>query len=106
MIHWKTLRSTEKKNKSRPVNVQYWHLFTGKLRVVARLPVPWLDLNPEHFCYVAAVATVVTKLLACWHGGDNGKEHVFGKRNRTAWPFRGVPSSDHAVPTAAMYSSK
>jgi len=28
----------------------------------------------------------------------------FWKRHNTAWPCRVEPSSDHAVPTAAMYS--
>jgi len=29
--------------------------------------------------------------------------NVFERGNNAAWPFRGEPSSDHAVPTADMY---
>jgi len=31
---------------------------------------------------------------------------VFERGSNAAWPFRGEPSSGHAVPTAAMHSVK
>jgi hypothetical protein len=31
-------------------------------------------------------------------------EQVFFKWYNAAWPFQGEPSSDHAMPTAAVYS--
>ena len=32
------------------------------------------------------------------------EENVLGKKRKTAWTFRCELSSDHAVPTAAVYS--